>query len=110
MESKLTKIKSIWKKSKFESPKGFYISLEKTTFIVISDDENIVYLNKLDKEFNNVFCISKKYIDFDESTESYKFNNIFKLIRISCPSGIYIDDETTGKNRFVFEKIVKVIG
>lgn len=105
MESHLKKIKNIWKKSNFEKPEGYYIRLESTIFIVISDDEKIVFLNKLDKEFNNVFCISKDYIEYIPESESYIFKNIFKLIRISCPSGNFIDD----KNKFVFEKIVKVI-
>lgn len=98
-----TKIIDIWDKSVFETPKYVYAKFNNLIFLVISDSTNILYLEKYDPDFNNVFCISKKYTTIDEKEECYVINNIFKLIRISCSSGNFISEE----NKFVYNKIIK---
>ena len=53
-----TKIIDIWDKSVFETPKYVYAKFNNLIFLVISDSTNILYLEKYDTDFNNVFCIS----------------------------------------------------
>lgn len=79
-------VKKIWEeKSKNLIKPKIYLAKDrsKCLYYITQDSSSIIYMIK-DKT-NTTFALPKKYFRIDNKNNIYKFNEIEKLIVVSCP-------------------------